>query len=162
MAGEISLYWRIDCDFQDGIFRVLADEALEASEMMGHVLRETQRSTPLRAFVFNHQIMDSCTNIVDGVARFWRDANGYDVHALVKVMGFIRVSELTLGDRLLAAIDKSVNEHMSPSYAEMFKCWKFTSLTEEQFLEMRSDDYEEAMAYPNAIERANAICDGDE
>ena len=156
MADERSLYWCIDFDFQQQTVDLCEGDSLDAAMMMSRVLRKVQKTLPLHAFIFNHRIVESCYNIHDGVAHFWRVTIGYDVHALVKVVNAC-ISEVELREQLQAAVDKSVSETGLHAEADMFKCFQYTLLTKDGFVETRHDDYAEAVVCPHAMADANVM-----
>ena len=142
----ISFYWLIEHETEDDV-----NEADDAALRMKSGLQRTARFRPLNAFIYNHAIMYPGSSSAGATSAYtpgpivefnpslivyrWRTTVGYDVHALVKVVGGVRISELGLRGEILQALKEMAN-HYSSAYDK----WTVTQLNEHEFLERHFED----------------------
>ena len=137
-----SSFWRIDIPDMDAA-DFNADDAQMAGAAIATVLRRVAvvMNLPLEACVYTHSFTDSYYDSADGVAHRWREQRWFTVHALVRLLGNVRLSENDFCEKLLEAIDG-----MHPEYLDKYHSWEFMRIDEKAFNDMHEEDLNRAVA----------------
>ena len=137
-----SAFWRIDIpDMEAADFN--ADDAQMAGAAIAAVLRRVAMvmNQPLEACVYTYPFTDSYYDSADGVAHRWREPRWFTVHALVRLLGNVRLSENDFCGKLLGAIGG-----MHPEYLDKYHSWEFMRIDEKAFNDMHEEDLNRAVA----------------
>ena len=136
-----SFFWRIDIQDMDAS-DFDADDAYMAGSAIAAVLRRVAVvNLQLEAYVYTDTFTDPCYNSVDGVTHRWREPRLYTVHALVRVLGGVGLSEHGLRGKLLDAMDG-----MQPEYLDKYHSWEFMRISENEFNGMHEEGLNRAAA----------------
>ena len=137
-----SSFWRIDiADMNSADFN--ADDAQIAGDSIAEVLRRVAvvMDLPLEACVYTHSFTDAYYDSADGVAHRWREPKWFTVHALVHVLGGVRLIEDAFRGKLLAAM-----HDMPPEYYDKYHSWEFMLIDEKMFKDMHEEDLDRAVS----------------
>ena len=131
-AHLCSWLWRIDCPEMNVVNGCTSDDALSEAMSLSMVLRHAAKNiVPLYAYVCAHTYTEP----------HHVKPSRYEVHALIRVLWHQSLSELTLREVLVNAI-----QTISPTYMDKYNAWEFMLINEAEFRSMYEEDEDCALA----------------
>ena len=125
-AHGYSWLWRIDCPEMNVVNGCTSDDALsEAMSLSRVLLHAATNIVPMHTYVCAHTYTEP----------HHVKPSRYEVHALIRVLGHQSLSELTLREMLVNAI-----QTISPTYMDKYNAWEFELINEATFRSMYEED----------------------
>ena len=131
-AHVYSWLWRIDCPDMYVVNGCTSGDALSEAMSLSMVVRYVAKNiVPLHAYVCAHTYTEP----------HHVEPSRFEVHALIRVLGHRSLSELTLREMVVHAI-----QTLSPTYMDKYNAWEFMLINEAEFRSMYEEDENCALA----------------